>query len=519
MAERFLMSDLNKRQFIIGAAAVALVGSAQLAEAQTRGTLNFLQGIILDGAAFDANQVRDAARTLATRPFVPPVSNLPEPFASLSADQFATIRHRPERLIWSESNTPILLEPLHRGFVYSTPAAVGVVENGLVRQIVYDPLRYDFGRVQPPSNAGNLLFSGVSLRLRDDPQSPVVTFQGGTFFRARGRGHTLGAMARAIAIKTGDPRGEEFPLFRAFWIEQPTTSEQIVIHAVADSESVTAAFRFVVRPGDMTIIDVEAELFARAAVDHLGIAAIQGMFLHAPNRRRTVDDIRPSVHEVNGLQILNGSREAIWRPINNPATLQVSSFMDDHPKGFGLVQRDRDFGTFLDDSHRFDLAPSIWIEPLGEWGQGAVQLTEIPNDSEVNDNIIAYWRPAAALAAGGSLSVAYRQYWCWQPPVSSALAQVTNFRVGRGSTARRRRMLVEFASETFLNKPNAEPALHLSASPGQVFNPVLKLDGERGVVRVQFELEPQAETPSELRVLLVTGDTPVSETLLYRWTP
>lgn len=513
------MSHLNKRQLLGGALAVAAIGAMTPAEAQNRGTINFLQGILLDGAAFDPSQVREAARVLATRPFVAPASALPDPFSSLNAEQFAGIRHRPERLIWSDDNSPLLLEPMHRGYVYATPTAVGVVENGLVRQIVYDPLRYDFGRVQPPSNPGNLLFSGISLRLRDKPDSALITFQGGTFFRARGHGHALGAMARAIAIKTGDPRGEEFPLFRAFWIERPATADQVVIHAVADSESVTAAFRFVVRPGDMTIVDVEAELFARAAVDHLGLAAIQGMFLHAPNRRRAVDDVRPAVHEVNGLQVQNGTREWLWRPLNNPATLQVSSFVDDNPRAFGLVQRERDFGSFLDDGQRFDLVPSVWIEPLGEWGQGVVQLTEIPNDSEVNDNVIAYWRPAAPLAAGASLALAYRQFWCWQPPEAPALAKVTNFRIGRGSTARRRRVLAEFASDAFLKKETSEPALHLSASLGQALNPVIRLDHERGVVRVLFELEPQGEQPSELRLVLLNGEAPISETLLYRWTP
>jgi periplasmic glucans biosynthesis protein len=514
------MSNLNKRQLLGGALAVAAVGAASPAVAQqNRGAINFLQGILQDGAAFDPAQVREAARALATRPFAQAANTLPDPISTLTADQFAGIRHRPERLIWSDEASPVLLEPLHRGYVYATPTAVGVVENGLVRQIVYDPLRYDFGRVQPPANPGNLLFSGISLRLRDMPDSALITFQGGTFFRARGHGHSLGAMARAIAIKTGDPRGEEFPLFRAFWIERPASAEQVVIHAVADSESVTAAFRFVVRSGEMTVVDVEAELFARAAVDHLGLAAIQGMFLHAPNRRRTVDDIRPAVHEVNGLQVHNGSREWLWRPLNNPVTLQVSSFMDDNPRAFGLVQRERDFGNFLDDNQRFDLAPSVWIEPLGDWGPGVVQLTEIPNDSEVNDNIISYWRPAAPLAAGASLTFAYRQFWCWQPPEVPALARVTNFRIGRGSTARRRRVLAEFASNAFLKNEASEPALHLSASPGQALNPLIRIDHERGVVRVLFELEPQGEQPSELRLVLLNGDAPISETLLYRWTP
>ena len=96
--------------------------------------------------------------------------------------------------------------------------------------------------------------------------------------------------------------------------------------------------------------------------------------------RRGVDDARPAVHKSSGVQMHNGYDEWIWRPLQNPETLQISAFLDKDPKGFGLLQRERDFAAFQDDEQRFERRPSLWIEPIGEWGQGAVQLIEIPSE-------------------------------------------------------------------------------------------------------------------------------------------
>ncbi|MGL5117229.1 MAG: glucan biosynthesis protein, partial [Beijerinckiaceae bacterium] len=291
-----------------------------------------------------------------------------------------------------------------------------------------------------------------------------------------------------------------------------------VVHAVADSESVTAAFRFVIRQNDIVIIDTEATIFARTAIDHIGIGSMQASFLHGSGRGRATDDARAGAHDVGGLQILNGRDEWIWRPAKNPTQLQISSFMDENPKGFGLVQRERDFAQFLDEDQRFELKPSLWIEPIGEWGAGAVQLVEIPSDADVHDNVIAYWRPKQAIAAGTDMQIAYRQFWCWTPPERPALAQTVAFRIGRGSTTRRRRFMVEFAAESLMAEPHSELKLLLFAGPGQITAQRLVLDTARKAARVHFELDPGAEIACELRLQIVSGDRPVTETWLYRWT-
>ena len=216
--------------------------------------------------------------------------------------------------------------------------------------------------------------------------------------------------------------------------------------------------------------------------------------------------------------MLNGRGEWIWRPLNNPEQLQISQFMDENPKGFGLIQRERDFSAFQDDDLRYDLRPSLWIEPIGEWGAGSIQLVEIPSESEINDNIIAFWRPKVGIAAGSETSIAYRQFWCWSPPEKPALVQAVGFRIGRGSQARRRRCLVEFAGELFAQEKSPEIKLNLTCSPGQILNPRLLINPQRQTARVLFELDPGSENAVELRLILEDGDKPLSETWLYRWT-
>ncbi len=325
-------------------------------------------------------------------------------------------------------------------------------------------------------------------------------------------------MSRALAIRTADPRGEEYPVFRAFWIERPGADSVATIHAVADSETATAAFRFTLRANDITILDTEATIFARAPIETVGLAPMQASFLFGGNRRRSVDDYRPSVYEANGLQMLNGQGEWIWRPLSNPEQLQISSFMDENVRGFGLVQRERDFNTFQDDDQRYDLRPSLWIEPIGDWGPGSVQLIEIPSESEVNDNVIAFWRPRTPLPAGSETTVAYRQFWCWTPPDKPRLAQATTFRIGRGSQARRRRCVVEFAGEALGGEVGPELRLNLSCAPGQIVGQRLIHNAQRQTARVLFELDPGADTVVELRMVLDRGERPLTETWLYRWT-
>lgn len=474
-----------------------------------------------DGQRFDAGAVTDIARQLARRPFVAPPNDLPDTLSNLTYEQYIAIKST-QAPIWSSEGRGIAVEPLHRGFVFSNAVDLYLVEDGTVRRIGYSPSRFDYGRIPVPNNLGDIGFSGFRLIALPPDGKPFdfAIIQGATFFRALARGQNYGVIARALTLKPAEARGEEFPIFRAFWLERPATGGNIItIHAVLDSESTSGAVRMTFRPGDMTIVDVETTLFPRVNLEHVGLGGMGSTFFYGANDRRNVDDIRPSVYESSGLQILNGQGEWLWRPLHNPETLQISAFLDNSPRGFGLLQRERNYETFQDDDQRFERRPSLWVEPLGDWAQGSVQLLEIPTDAEINDNILAYWRPKAPMTAGSEVAIAYRQYWCWTPPERPPLATVTATRVGRGGGNRRRRFVVDFSANMLGDNLPADLKSVLTVGPGTFQNLKLWPYPERKTVRVAFELDPGNENACEMRLVLEAGGKPISETWLYRWTP
>lgn len=508
--------------------ALALIGgglagaTAPLAVRAQQGTpQSLIQGAAGDGQPFDPMSVTEIARMMARRPYAPPPNDLPDPFANLNYEQYVAIKALPSVRVWSGESRGFVMEPLHRGFVFSNPVTLFTVEDGLVRRIAYDRGRYDFGRLNVPSNVADLGFSGFSLYFNFGGGEPTqfAIVQGATFFRAIARGQNFGVTARALTLRPAETRGEEIPIFRAFWLERPpVAATALVVHGLIDSESASGAVRMTLRPGDMTIVDVETTLFPRANLDHVGLGGMGSTYLFGPNDRRNADDARPAVYKSTGLQMLNGQGEWLWRPLQNPETLQISAFIDRNPRGFGLLQRDRDYGAFQDDGQHFELRPSLWVEPIGEWDQGAVQLIEIPTESEINDNILAYWRPRSPMPAGGEVSFAYRQFWCWQPPERPPLATVAATRVGRGSGARRRRFLVDFTGDSLGSPiPGLRPTL--TTSPGIIQALRVWPYPERKTLRVAFELDPGSDNACEMRLLLESDGKPLSETWLYRWTP
>jgi periplasmic glucans biosynthesis protein len=474
------------------------------------------------GAQFSRESVLELARSLAKKPFAPPANDLREPFASMTYEQYVGIRLKPGAAVWANDHKGFSLEPLHRSPVFSTRVELYIVENDALKQIVYDQTQFDYGGLKVIDKLPDMGFSGFRvLRAQGEGESTeLALFQGASFFRASAPDQPFGVSARGLSIRTADARGEEFPIFRSFVIERPALGDNaLIIHAVLDSPSVVGAYRFTVRPSEATIIDTELTLIPRADLDHIGVASLAGASLFTPLDRRRADDIRPAVGDMGGLQILTGKDEWLWRPLSNRADLQLSSFIDNNPKGFGFLQRQRDIGAFEDDVQHYERRPSLWIEPLGEWGEGSVQLVEIPSESEINQNIVAYWRPKQPLASGKETTYAYRQFWCWEPPARPPLAYVSEARGGRGGAPKSRRFLVVFTGDMLADPVRAETVRPvLSAGPGAVSKLHIYTSPRNRTCRVLFDLDPAGEAYCELRLVLQAGEETISETWLYRWT-
>lgn len=514
---------MNRRSFVTGALAAHLLATTALAQqpGQTPPPPP-PPNLGADGAPFSRDALDEQARLLATKAFEAPRNLLPDGFADLPQDVFRSIKMRPDRSLWQGENRGFGIDLLPGGFIYRSPVAVGLVEDGKVRMLPNEPSWFDFGRAPQAPADKPFPFSGVSARApidRPEELREFALFQGATLFRALARGQIFGTSARGLAIDTGEPDGEEFPLFRNFWIERPgPVANSLVVYALLDSRRVTGSYRFTLRPGEITVVDVEFTLFPREELRHIGVAPMTSMFFFGPNDRVGVDDIRGQVHRADGLQIWNGAGEWVWRPLSNPADLQISVFVDKNPRGFGLLQRQRAFAAYNDLGRRYDRMPSVWVEPIGDWNDGQFQLTEIPSDADVNENIVVYWRPKEALKPGSRVSMAYRLHWCWTPPDRPGGATTVATVVGAAG-GRRRRFVVDFAGDSVAD-PNRAGAIRpiVSTSVGAIRDVVGRPNPEIKGYRVTFDLDPGNEELCELRMVLETDGKPISETWLYRWT-
>jgi len=505
---------VRRRELLAGALSLPFV----LAMTQEFGAA---PAIAEPGHAFDAGTVKRLARERAGKPWQAARDTLSGALAKIDYDAYRTIRYRPDRALWAAERLPFGVQFFHRGFLYKDRVDMFEVAAGQARPIPYTPDLFDLSQVGRPAE-GDLGFAGFRIHApmnRPDYFDEVCAFLGASYFRAIAKNHTYGLSARGLAIKTAEPGGEEFPAFVAYWLERPTQEAgSVVVHALLDSRSAAAAFRFVVRPGEATIFDVEMTLYPRVEIAQVGIAPLTSMYLFAANDRAGVDDFRPAVHDSEGLSLWTGRGEQIWRPLSNPAELQVSAFADTDPRGFGLMQRQRDFGGYKDLEARYDRRPSLWIEPLGKWGKGAVHLVEIPTDREIHDNIVAFWRPEAPLAAGVEHTLSYRMHWCWEAPWKSDLAPVTDTRVGRSLTDRSRLFVVEVVGDKLKREAPDRRAV-VTADKGKLRNIVAQPNPVTGGWRISFELLPENAKAVELRAQLMDGEQAASEVWLYRWTP
>jgi glucans biosynthesis protein len=251
------------------------------------------------------------------------------------------------------------------------------------------------------------------------------------------------------------------------------------------------------------------------------------MYWYGENERPRAVDWRPEIHDSDGLAIWTGKGERIWRPLIDPPVIQTNSFVDENPKGFGLMQRDRDFDHYQDDGAFYNRRPGIWVEPRGNWGGGAVQLVEIPTDDEVHDNIVAYWKPSAPVGAGDTPVFDYRLYWQDQEPHSpQGIAQVVATRIGRGGIPGapppkgQWKFVVDFAGGALAGmaaRYDVSPIVTLSR--GKVENHyVIKVVGT-SIWRALFDVSFTGLEPLDLRCYLRLGDKTLTETWLYQFFP
>jgi glucans biosynthesis protein len=507
---------VNRRQLLqvsLAASAAAFIPHARGADPP--------QAAPVADAPFSPANVRDMARALAAKPYVAPDESLPEALTKLNYDQYRSIRFRPDHALWRGENRGFEAQFFHRGFFYKPKVDLFEVVDGRARPIKYQRDDFTIGEGIGTWPGDDLGFAGFRLHApinKPDYYDEVCVFLGASYFRAVAKDEVYGLSARGLAIDTGDSKGEEFPFFKAFWLERPATgATSIVINALLDSKSASGSFRFTIRPGATTIFDVEMALYPRVDMPHGGLAPLTSMFFFGPNERAEVQDFRPEVHDSDGLAMRNGKGEELWRPLSNPHDLQVSAFADVSPRAFGLMQRQKSYAAYQDLESHFERRTSLSIEPIGDWGEGAVVLFEIPTKEEVHDNIVAFWRPKEPAVAKHEYIYTYRMHW---GPDIAKTDEVARFvRTGVSALADdNKQFVLEIVGDAL---KAVDPKLvkgAVSADKSTISNIVTQPNPETGGWRLSFQLATKDQSAIELRAALMDDATPLSEVWIYRWT-
>lgn len=482
------------------------------------------------GALFQ--RIEERARALAAERFQAPAVTVPEALATIDYQQYRAIRFKPEQALW-RGQSLFEIQLFHPGFLYQEPVQINLVEDNRAVQLPFrrELFRYD-GPAAPLADIASEELGYAGFRVHyplntAEHKDEFLVFQGASYFRLVGPGQSYGISARGLAIDTAEPRGEEFPVFREFWLFRPQPEEpRLRLFALLDSPSVAGAYWIEIAPGAPTSMRVDARLFARKDIGKLGIAPLTSMFHHGENSTRFVDDFRPEVHDSDGLQVLTGEGEWIWRPLGNPGLLRVTSMQDSSPAGFGLLQRDRRFEHYQDLEAAYERRPGLWVTPEHDWGKGRVELVEIPTDSEVNDNIVAYWVPDAPMKAGESRRFAYQLRTVEKTVPDHALAAVLRTRIGWAAVPGEpdppprsvRQFVVDFRGGELPSLAAQAPLRPVLSHPvGEVRDLHVRQLPDGNTWRVSFKLDPQEHDVVDMRLHLALKDQRLSEVWSYLW--
>jgi glucans biosynthesis protein len=525
-------SNVDRRQVLAGTAA-ALAASLQMGGKAH--AVSAPQGLALGPSTlFSFEILKERARAESTRAWQPPTPVASEVLERIDYDAYQEIRYRRDMSLMLDAEGRLPVQLFHLSRMSRDAVKVHLTQGGEAQEVLYSGRLFDSPVGHParelPEGAG---FAGFRV-MAPDLETDWLAFLGASYFRSSGPYNQYGLSARGLAIDTGMTTSEEFPRFTEFWLESGTAAgAPMTLYALLDSPSVTGAYRMTaLRSTDnhnihSVAMEIEAELFGRKDIERLGIAPFSSMYWYGETSRRQVVDWRPEIHDSDGLAIWTGAGERIWRPLNNPPRVMVNAFVDNGVRGFGLLQRDRDFVHYLDDSVFYERRPSVWIEPLESFGEGAVQLLEIPTDDEIHDNIAAYWVPNQPFKAGSQRRYRYRLLWIDDIDMPPALGYATATWTGLGGRPGHKRpegvrkFVIDFQGKVF-DGVRRDDGVEIVVTPsrGVVSNaythPVVD---QRERWRALFDLEVTGNEPVDLRAYLRKGDRALTETWVFQHFP
>ena len=487
--------------------------------------------------SWSLGDVAALAAQRAALPYRPITAAVPPNLKDLSYDDYRDIRFKPDRALWQADQSPIEALFFHVGRSGDSVRIHEVTPTGQ-RRLRFDALDFDYGKNRfTPDAWGDIGHAGVRLvgHLNSEKhKDELIAFTGASYFRALGKDQRYGLSARGLAVDTVGAGPEEFPRFTDFWLEKPTRgARQATLWALMDSPRLTGAYRFDIKPGDETVVEVQTRIFLRPTdkpIATLGIAPLTSMFFFGENQRAPgAGDFRPEVHDSDGLMIATAEGEWLWRPLKNPSAPLPTSFAMQGLKGFGLMQRDRSFANYEDTEARYEMRPSVWVTPVGDWGPGKVELLQLPTPDETHDNIVAYWVPKRLPQPGESLDFAYRLAWQGADQQRPPNGWAAQSRRGIGwsaatpeARARQVQYVIDFTGPALSALTEDAPVRGIATadSNGEVLESLVYRHPVTGAWRLTLRVQRiDAAKPVELRAFLQHDNHTLSETWTTLITP
>ena len=525
------MNETDRRSLLKSAAAAAALGlvETQASEAQGKG-LQFGPP-----APFSFARLKQHLRAKVKEPYVGPPHPSPSIVGKIDYEAWGKIKFDIAQSLYANGPGRFPVSFFHLGMFFPKSVAMHVVENGQAREIIYDPSYFEMPADSPaknlPKGAG---FAGLRIQeARDNSQydwhnNDWVAFLGADYFRAIGELHQYGISCRAIALEVAvADRPEEFPDFTHIYIDESGPDNGLTLYAVVEGPSIVGACKIECVRGKGVVMDIDQLFCLRRDIVRFGVAPLTTMFWFSETVKPTAVDWRPEVHDSDGLSMWTGRGERLWRPLNNPQGIRASAFLDENPRGFGLMQRDRNFDHYQDGVY-YDRRPSLWVEPKGQWGKGSIQLVEIPTDDEIHDNIVAMWVPQKPASAGSEVEIGYKLYWLADEPHPTDLARCVATRLGNGGQPGQprpkgvRKFMVEFFGGPLANLPygvKPEPVLWASRGTFSYIYTEAVPDDVPGHWRAQFDLTVTGADPVEMRLYLRANGKILSENWLFQYLP